>query len=576
IVGLRGTVQDITERMRADEERQRLSAAVQRERDTLSALINSMTDEIWFADTEKRLTLVNPAVWKEFGAGVFQADQVERIAASFEVYRPDGTPRPVDEAPPLRALRGETVTDQEETVRSPASGQLRHRLVNAAPVRDAGGAIIGSVSVVRDITARKRAEEELQGSRHRLMAAIEIAALSVWEYRPDTDVVEFDQRSSEIFGTGDRNEMTIEEFLALVHEKDRPRVADQIRRALDPAGDGLYDTEYRVVRPDAVQRWLAARGHAIFTGDRQSRRLVRAIGTVMDITTRKQSEEALEKAKAAAEEDNRQKDHFLAVLGHELRNPLAPISTAAALLKRIGPPDPTHRRSCEIIDRQVAHMTRLIDDLLDVSRIARGKITLRREELDLTEIVQRAVEDHRPLLESRGLTLHYAAPPVTVCTLGDAARVTQIVGNLLVNAGKFTDRGGHVEVSLEVDGGQQVVIRVRDSGIGIDGETMARLFQPFAQADRSIDRSGGGLGLGLALVKGLVDLHGGHVQAFSGGAGRGAEFVVRVPAVLRHAHQVATPAAGIGPVSRRQRILVIEDNHDAAESLKLLLELSGN
>ncbi len=221
-------------------------------------------------------------------------------------------------------------------------------------------------------------------------------------------------------------------------------------------------------------------------------------------------------------------------------------------------------------------MTRLLDDLLDVSRIAMGKITLRKEELDLTEIVERAGEDHRPLLETRGLTLSVSAPRETVYILGDAARVTQIVGNLLVNAGKFTDRGGRVDVTLEVGGGRQAVIRVRDTGIGIDTETMSRLFQPFAQADRSMHRSGGGLGLGLALVKGLAELHGGHAQATSGGTGLGAEFVVSLPGAVLRSVTVGLQEAGAVHPQRPQRILVVEDNHDAAESLKDWLELSGN
>jgi CheY-like chemotaxis protein len=190
--------------------------------------------------------------------------------------------------------------------------------------------------------------------------------------------------------------------------------------------------------------------------------------------------------------------------------------------------------------------------------------------------VQRAAEDHRPLLEAHGLTLNLTAPPDAVGIHGDAARITQIVGNLLMNASKFTDRGGHVDVSLEVDEGRQAIIRVRDTGIGIDGETLSRLFEPFAQADRSMDRSGGGLGLGLALIKGLAELHGGRVQAISAGTGHGAEFVVCLPGVVRWADADGGRAAGMDRATSPQRILIIEDNADVAESLKLLLELSGN
>jgi CheY-like chemotaxis protein len=201
---------------------------------------------------------------------------------------------------------------------------------------------------------------------------------------------------------------------------------------------------------------------------------------------------------------------------------------------------------------------------------------LRKEELDLTEVVQCAVDDHRPVLEANGLTLTFSAPREPVCVVGDPARITQIVGNLLTNAGKFTDGGGQVDVRLEIDPSNRAIIRVTDTGIGIEPQLLARLFQPFSQADGILDRHRGGLGLGLALVKGLAELHGGHVEAASAGLGHGSQFTVLLPGVVRHLPPGAPTTSGAPQPVRPQLILVIEDNHDAAETLQLLLELSGH
>jgi CheY-like chemotaxis protein len=227
-----------------------------------------------------------------------------------------------------------------------------------------------------------------------------------------------------------------------------------------------------------------------------------------------------------------------------------------------------------MIDRQVSHLVRLVDDLLDVSRITRGKVLLRKERLDLGELVRSVVEDHRALLESTGLKLFADLPDEPVWVTGDPTRLSQVVGNLLQNANKFTDAGGRVTVRLAAEPGGGAALAVRDTGIGMGPDILARLFEPFSQADRSLDRSRGGLGLGLALVKGLVGLHGGSVQASSPGVGKGSEFLIRLPtsATPERGVPAARPDAG----GRGLRVLIIEDNHDAAESLRLVLELAGH
>ena len=294
-----------------------------------------------------------------------------------------------------------------------------------------------------------------------------------------------------------------------------------------------------------------------------------------DITARRRAEEALRKA-------HQHKDDFLAMLGHELRNPLAPILNAAQILRHRGHGDPAVTRAQEIIERQGRHMTRLIDDLLDMSRISRGKVHLRQELVDFVELTRTVIEDHRSDIESASLTIDVYLPGRPLQVLGDRARLAQIVDNLLHNAAKFTEPGGRIFVTMETDpDGAAVSVRVRDTGIGMDAATLSRLFEPFIQADGSLERSRGGLGLGLSVVKSMVDLHEGAVTAESKGPGRGSQFTVRLPlarmpvqASPRGAPREAVPrpTRGAGP----QRVLVIEDNVDAAETLTTLLELWGH
>lgn len=284
---------------------------------------------------------------------------------------------------------------------------------------------------------------------------------------------------------------------------------------------------------------------------------------------RKRAEEALQEA-------NRQKDHFLAMLAHELRNPLSPIRNAVHVIREVDAPEPRLDWAREIIDRQVTHMSRLLDDLLDVARIARGKIVLRQDVVDLGHLVRLAGEDYRATLESRGVALHLALPEQPVWVQGDPTRLSQTAGNLLHNASKFTNPGDQVTVTLETDGERAAaVLSVHDTGIGIEPEALEHIFETFGQADRSLDRSRGGLGLGLAVVKGLVELHGGAVQAISAGPGKGSTFTVRLP--LMPAPAPTRPSAATihtGPASCR--VLVIEDNLDVAESMKYLLEFDGH
>jgi PAS domain S-box-containing protein len=286
-------------------------------------------------------------------------------------------------------------------------------------------------------------------------------------------------------------------------------------------------------------------------------------------------EQALKQSEQSLREADQRKNEFLAVLSHELRNPLAPVRNSLSILER---PDATHeqvRRAKSILGRQIGQMARLVDDLLDVTRISRGKIRIQRAPLELAALLERAAEDHRSEFVTAGIEFDFVSTGQPLWLEGDGARMAQAVGNLLQNAAKFTGRGGRVTLSLQEDLVRRMaVIRVRDTGVGIEPEVLDRLFEPFSQAESALDRSKGGLGLGLALVRGFAELHGGTVDARSEGPGRGAEFTLALPLgenVTGQFPPSSQPAAAVG-----RRVLIIEDNVDAADSMRDLLELGGH
>lgn len=299
-----------------------------------------------------------------------------------------------------------------------------------------------------------------------------------------------------------------------------------------------------------------------------------------DATRLRQAEEQLRRYSTDLSEADRRKNEFLAMLAHELRNPLAPIRNALEVLRlkarrnRQRPEDEAVQAASAMMQRQVGQLVRLVDDLLDVSRISQGKIELRKERIELASAVHHAVEAARPLYESMDHELTVTVPPQPVYLNADPIRLTQVVGNLLNNACKFTDRGGRIGVTVEREGGE-VVIRVRDTGIGIATEELPRIFEMFTQLDTSLERSRSGLGIGLTLVKSLVEMHGGTVEVDSAGLGQGSEFMVRLPIVVETPELPPEPTARAPTPTTARRILVVDDNRDSAESLTMLLNLTG-
>ncbi len=363
----------------------------------------------------------------------------------------------------------------------------------------------------------------------------------------------------------------LEEVFHIINEEHRGPVENPVARVLrEGITVGLANHTVLIAR-DGTERPIDDCAAPIRDADDRMRGVVMVFH---DVTARRDLERQLRDRADRLAEADRRKDEFLAMLAHELRNPLAPIRNSLYVLE-VSPGDPQVVDEMRgIMRRQIEHLVRLVDDLLDVSRITRGLIVLRKERFDLTEVVRQAHVDNRRRAEVAGLELLVCLPGSPVLMEADPARIRQVIDNLLGNAMKFTDRGGTITVGIEPTSGGEVVLSVRDTGIGIDPETLPRIFEAFAQADRSLDRSRGGLGLGLALVRGLVELHGGTIQARSEGTGRGAELLVRLPALGVVPVPAATGKEAASAIGRR-RILVIEDHRDAAETLRQILTLRG-
>jgi signal transduction histidine kinase/CheY-like chemotaxis protein len=352
-----------------------------------------------------------------------------------------------------------------------------------------------------------------------------------------------------------------------IHPDDQPQVLAKIQEVIRTKSP--FELEHRVLRRNGMLGWTFSRAVPLKDA---SGEILEWFGAATDITLRKLGEEALRNANRELAEVDRRKNDFLAVLSHELRNPLAPIQNSIYLLERAPPGSEQTTRAREVLKRQTAYLTRLVDDLLDVTRISHGKVTLKTSRLDMRDVVRKTTDDLRSLFKDSRVELRVEQPVGSILVDGDATRLAQVLGNLLQNAVKFTPPGGSVTVHLaRADG--RAILSVRDTGVGMDPAQVERMFQPFAQGAQGSARSQGGLGLGLALVKGLVELHGGSVSASSSGPGQGSEFVITLP-VLETApeQELSTVAAAV----TSRLVLIIEDNLDGGDTLAQALELSGH
>src|SRR3984957_3053340 len=572
----------------------------------LAAVVESSDDAIVSKTLEGRIQS-----WNSGAERIFGYTAAEVIGQPITIIIP---PELRDEEMNIlkRVRRGERI-DPFDTIRVTKDGRRIPISLTVSPVRDSRDVIVGASKVARDISERKRAEQALSESEGRLAAEADALAklnelsTSLWRSRSLSDGLDeilsaiiallgadkgniqlLDAHGSVLSIVVQRGfEPDFLEFFREVSATDDSACGRALRSGQrivieDIETDGPYAPLRAVARAAGYRSvistpLMSADGTAIGMvsthfesihrpSQQELRRFDLYIRQASDFIQRCKLEQDLRQSEEALRVADRRKDEFLALLAHELRNPLAPIRYALASNKKPGKTPEQQKRAEEIIERQVTHMSRLLDDLLDVSRITRSTLELKKNSTELTTVIGSAIETARPILDTNRHNLSLDLPKHTVPLEADAVRLWQVFSNLLINAAKYTDPGGQIQLRAAREG-TEIVVSIRDNGIGIPADMMPRLFDMFSQAQTALGRADGGLGIGLSLVRGLVTLHGGSVKAHSHGPGTGSEFVVRLPVSTPAAETADSEAGADAPMpGAGMKILVVDDNRDAADS----------
>jgi PAS domain S-box-containing protein len=548
-------------------------------------LVENATDyAIFLLDVEGNIASWNPGARRIKG---YRADEI--IGRHFSCFYPQEA---IDRGWPdheLKVARTEgRFEDEGWRIRKDGTRFWANVVITA--LKDEQGNLRGFSKITRDLTQRKAAEESalrlveettarrvaeensrlIEEQRERLRVTLESIGDAVISTDAEGRVEILNPVAQELVGwdNAEASGRLLSDVFRVVNEQTRQPVENPALRALaEGIAVGLANHSVLISRDgserpvdDSAAPIRDAGGH-----------VVGSVLVFRDITERKRAEQALR-------DSDRRKDEFLATLAHELRNPLAPIRNSLQILKMPRVDAEMAQQTRDVMERQVHHLVRLVDDLLDVSRVMRGKIELRREPIELATVVARAVEIAQPLIEVQGHTLEIVTPAESLLLDADPVRLAQVFGNLLTNAAKYTEANGHLWLTARREG-QAAIVSLRDTGIGITPDMLPHVFELFVQADHASTRAQGGLGIGLTLVKNLVEMHGGHVEVHSSGLGRGSEFIVQLPLAVPVAEPVgdantrqlhpATPASGL-------RLLVVDDSHDVARSLAMLLRLRGH
>jgi PAS domain S-box-containing protein len=546
ITGAITVLVDISDRKRADDA-QRL----------LTAIVESSDAAIYSRSLDGTILSWNAGAERLYGytAAEMMGSSIERLIPADRLNEED--------AALAHLRRGERVRHYE-TVRRNKAGELIEVSLSASPILDAAGNVIGVSKLARDITAEKRSASELRNSEERFTRFTRHLPGLAWikdlegRYLFVNDAAHraFQKPKTEIYGRTDE-QLFPPETAAVFRANDR--------KALEEPG-GLETVETLLHSDGVLHHSLVTK----FPIPGPSGQPALIGGMAIDITARMQAEEALRDA-------DRRKDEFLAMLAHELRNPLAPISNSLQILRLTDDLSPAVEAMRDVMQRQVDHLVRLVDDLLEVSRITRGKVELRKETVELAAIIAGAVETSRPLIAAAGHQLAVTICPEPLTVDADPVRLGQVVSNLLNNAAKYTEDGGQIWLTVRPENGQ-ACIAVRDTGVGIPPEMLPTIFDMFAQLDGSMRRAQGGLGIGLTLARTLVEMHGGQIEARSDGPGRGSEFIVRLPLAVAAPPRTTTSRQqpeGAAVQILRHRILVVDDAPAAAQMLGKLLEKLG-
>ncbi|HEX3250056.1 MAG TPA: PAS domain S-box protein [Pyrinomonadaceae bacterium] len=567
----------------------------------LAAIIESADDAIISKTLDGIITSWNTGAHRIFG---YTANEV--IGKSVTILIPPGHE---DEEPSILArLRAGKRIEHYETVRVTKDGRLIDISLTVSPIKAANGEIIGASKIARDITEQRQARHALDEASTRLRLALEAARLGDWSWEMKTDVVTLSETAARIFGIPPGRQMTWTGLRGLLHSDDREPARLVVEQALASKTD--YDIEYRVMRDNNSVVWVSAKGRGIYDDDGT---VTGMLGFVQDISARKTNEETLRQQAEAlltlndtaqtaraeaeyaaaqnerlyrqAEESSRLKEEFLATISHELRTPLSAILGWTRML-RMGQLSPENSaKALDTIERNARAQSQLVDDLLDVSRIITGKLRMDVRPSDPNSFIDAAVEAVKPAADAKGVRIQKVVDTGAISIPGDPVRLQQVVWNLLSNAIKFTPRGGRVQIRSErVNSHLEIV--VSDTGQGISPDFLPHVFDRFRQADQKTSRQHGGMGLGLAIVRHLVEMHGGSVRASSEGDGKGATFTVMLP--IAPVYQVDSSGSRVHPAARDLlpadditdrldglTILVVDDEPDTRELLKQGLEYCG-
>ncbi len=528
-----------------------------RQRESLRITLDSIGDAVIATDAEGRITSLNPVAetltgWTRAEALGLPLQEVFHIVSEWTLERLEDPVKHVLAEGRIIGLANHTLLIARDGTERPIDD-------SASPIKDAEGTILGVVLIFRDMSERKRAER----TRLQLAAIVESSDDAIIGMDLEGIIRSWNRGAEQLYG------YTAEEIvgkpLSLLIPPDHP---DELPTLLERLRSGERIEHFETVRvcKDGRRVYVSL---SISPIKDESERIVGASKIARDITERKRLYEQLQEA-------DRRKDEFLAILAHELRNPLAPIRNALQIIRLAGDNKASVEKAAVVMERQLQQMVRLIDDLMDVTRIARNKMKLRQERVELGTVVRNALETSRPLIEAAGHELTVALPDEPILVDADSARLSQVFSNLLNNAAKYTERGGRIAVTLQREG-SHAVLRVKDAGIGISAEHLPHLFEMFSQVERSLERSQGGLGIGLNLAKRLTEMHGGTIEVHSEGLNKGSEFIVRLPAVSDSPTQPHIAAElEDKPVPQRCKVLIVDDDEDTVTSLSIMLRILGH